>query len=85
MQVPRVEYQKLRDMRLGESSAEIRIRVKAAREWQRKRFAGMGIASNADMRPAPTITFTDLFTIERRASLNEKVPIQTEGHFQTFR
>jgi len=52
MQVPRVEYQKLRDMRLGESSAAVRIRVEAARERQRIRFAGTSIASNADMRPA---------------------------------
>jgi magnesium chelatase family protein len=52
IQVPRVEYQKLRDMRAGESSAEVRARVEAARERQRNRFAGMDIASNADMRPA---------------------------------
>ena len=52
MQVPRVEYQKLRDMRPGESSAEVRERVEAAREMQRNRFAGTDIASNADMRPA---------------------------------
>ncbi len=52
MQVPRVEYQKLRDMRQGESSAEVRARVEVARECQRVRFAGTEIASNADMRPA---------------------------------
>jgi len=52
MQVPRVEYQKLRDMRKGESSAEVRARVEAAREKQRERFEGKNIASNADMRPA---------------------------------
>jgi len=51
MQVPRVEYQKLQDMRLGESSAEVRARVEAARERQRLRFKGTDIASNADMRP----------------------------------
>ena len=51
MQVPRVEYQKLRDMRKGESSAEVRKRVEAARERQRQRFEGTDIASNADMRP----------------------------------
>jgi len=44
MQVPRVEYQKLRDMRKGESSAEVRVRVEAALERQRERFRGMGIA-----------------------------------------
>ncbi|MCB2210046.1 YifB family Mg chelatase-like AAA ATPase [bacterium] len=52
MQVPRVEYQKLRDIKAGESSAEVRARVEAARERQRERFGEGGIASNADMRPA---------------------------------
>jgi magnesium chelatase family protein len=52
MQVPRVEYQKLRDLKAGESSAEVRARVEAARERQRERFTGTDIASNADMRPA---------------------------------
>jgi magnesium chelatase family protein len=52
MQVPRVEFQKLRDMRPGETSAEVRARVEAARQHQRNRFAGTDIASNADMRPA---------------------------------
>ena len=52
IQVPRVEYQKLRELKPGESSAEVRARVEAARERQRVRFGGTGIASNADMRPA---------------------------------
>ncbi len=52
MQVPRVEYQKLRDMRPGETSADVRARVESARERQRVRFEGTDIASNADMRPA---------------------------------
>lgn len=52
MQVPRVEFSKLRDMRPGESSAEVRARVEAARQHQRERFAGTDIASNADMHPA---------------------------------
>ena len=52
MQVPRVEFQKLRNMRPGETSSEVRLRVKAARERQRERFIGTPIASNADMHPA---------------------------------
>jgi magnesium chelatase family protein len=51
MQVPRVEYQKLQDMRQGESSQEIRSRVEAARDRQRNRFSATSIACNADMRP----------------------------------
>ena len=78
-----MEYQKLRDMRPGETSANVRAWVEAARERQRIRFEGTNIASNADMRPA-TITFTDLFTIERRASPKEKVPFSLNGHFQVI-
>jgi hypothetical protein len=35
-----VEYEKLSDDRLGESSSAIRERVEAARERQARRFAG---------------------------------------------
>jgi magnesium chelatase family protein len=38
--------------RLDEASDAVRARVEAAREKQRKRFAGTDIACNADMRPA---------------------------------
>jgi magnesium chelatase family protein len=38
IEVPRVEYDKLSDQRLGEPSAAIRKRVEAAREIQRDRF-----------------------------------------------
>ena len=38
VEVPRVEYEKLSDNRLGESSAHIRERVERAREIQRQRF-----------------------------------------------
>jgi len=51
MQVPRVDYQKLRDMRPGETSAEVRSRVEAACERQCQRLAGTNIASNAGMHP----------------------------------
>jgi magnesium chelatase family protein len=47
--VPRVEYQKLSDDRLGEASAAIRGRVEAARRLQRKRFdAHTGSSATAD-------------------------------------
>lgn len=40
VEVPRVEYEKLSDNRLGESSQRIRQRVEQAREIQRQRFKG---------------------------------------------
>jgi magnesium chelatase family protein len=55
--VPRVEYEKLSDDRLGEPSAAIRARVEAARERQRQRFEGTTLLSNADMGPAEVRDF----------------------------
>ena len=52
IEVPRVEYEKLSDERLGEPSEAIRERVEAARQQQRRRFEGTGLMSNADMGPA---------------------------------
>ena len=39
IEVPRLEYDKLSDARLGEPSATIRLRIEAARDIQRQRFA----------------------------------------------
>ena len=55
--VPRVDYEKLTDKRDGETSADIRARVEAARQRQLKRFAGSDILTNADMRPAEVTEF----------------------------
>jgi magnesium chelatase family protein len=66
IEVPRVEYEKLSDDRLGEPSSAIQARVEAARQRQRERFAvemppageavnnngAAPVQSNADMRPA---------------------------------
>ena len=52
--MPRVEYDKLSGDRVGESSEHIRMRVQAARQRQRERFANIksihSVVSNADMR-----------------------------------
>jgi magnesium chelatase family protein len=55
MDVPRVEYEKLSDERMGEASAAIQVRVEAARERQRQRFGGTGLMSNADALAAAGI------------------------------
>ncbi len=71
IEVPRVEYDKLNDQRLGEPSAAIQKRVEAAREIQRARFGSLhasstdgkdenGILSNTDMRPAEVRQFCQL-------------------------
>ena len=60
IEVPRVEYERLSDRRLGEASAAIRERVEGARERQAKRFAGTGLLTNADMGPVEVRTYCPL-------------------------
>ena len=50
--VDMVKYDELRSDGFGESSAEVRKRVSAAREIQRARYAGEGIHTNAEMQNA---------------------------------
>ena len=52
VEVPHIEYEKLSDNRLGEESANVRIRVEAARAVQRVRLKGGKISCNAEMTPA---------------------------------
>ncbi len=51
-EVPRVDFEKLSDTRLGEPSEAIRPRVEAARARQRERLHEPGLTCNADMGPA---------------------------------
>lgn len=49
VEAPALDYDELTDRSPGESSAEIKLRVDAARKIQRERFEGSGIRSNAGM------------------------------------
>ena len=49
IEVPAVKFHELTEKRIGESSAQIRERVIAAREIQNRRFAGRKISCNARM------------------------------------
>ncbi len=60
VEVPRVDYEKLSDARLGEPSAVIRTRVESARQIQRERFANTSLTSNADMHPAQVRQYCSL-------------------------
>jgi magnesium chelatase family protein len=65
IEVPRVEYDKLSDRRLGEPSAVLQSRVEAAREIQRRRFSSQPsklqpVTCNSDMRPAEVRKFCEL-------------------------
>ena len=49
VEAPALEYEELKNRAPAESSAEIKLRVNAAREIQQRRFAGSDITSNAGM------------------------------------
>ncbi|MCM1363766.1 MAG: YifB family Mg chelatase-like AAA ATPase [Faecalibacterium sp.] len=57
IEVPQVDFKKLSDDEPGEKSADIKKRVDAAREIQRKRFAGTNVTCNGKMTPAMTRKF----------------------------
>ncbi len=52
VEVPPVEYDRMADARPAESSAEVRKRVEAARQIQRRRYVGTGVTCNARLTPA---------------------------------
>lgn len=52
VEVPSVEYEAMRRKEQPETSAQVRQRVNAAREIQKKRFAGTDVSCNAYMTPA---------------------------------
>jgi magnesium chelatase family protein len=61
LSVPRVDFDKLTSAELGEGSANVRVRVSAARQRQWQRFAEFGgVKSNAEMGVAEVRTFCDL-------------------------
>ena len=52
VEVPSVEYEAMRRKERPESSAQVRTRVNAAREVQKRRFEGTSVTCNAYMTPA---------------------------------
>ena len=59
IEVPPVDFEKLSSKTPGESSAQIKARVNAARKIQQERLRGTGIACNAKMDPAMTKKFCE--------------------------
>ncbi len=51
VEVPHIDYEKLTDNRLGETSEKVQARITAARSRQLQRFRGTRLTSNAEMTP----------------------------------
>jgi len=60
IEVPRVDYEKLAEDRVGEGSGDVRARVEAARVIQRTRFDEADLSCNADMGPGDVRLFCEL-------------------------
>ncbi|MFC2018503.1 ATP-binding protein [Chloroflexota bacterium] len=52
-----IDYEKLTEDRLGETSSQIQERVKAARSRQLERFRGSKLAANTEMTPTEVREF----------------------------
>lgn len=62
IEVPRLEYEKLTDDSLCETSDDVRNRVEAARRIQQHRFKGTSLTCNAEMTPVEVKEFCCLET-----------------------
>jgi magnesium chelatase family protein len=60
IEVPQVKFREIASEQTGETSAQIRERVVAARQRQHQRFAGRKIAANARMGPRELKQFCEL-------------------------
>lgn len=58
--MPRVDYEKLAEDRVGEDSGDVRARVEAARVIQSTRFDETDQSCNADMGPGDVRLFCEL-------------------------
>ena len=68
IEVPRVEYDKLSDDRLGEPSAAIQARVEAARQRQRERFSVGAKQPHPEDNPTPNDA-SPLLSIQSNADM----------------
>jgi len=57
IEVPHIDYEKLADNKLGESSDKVQDRDKAARNIQQQRFEETWLTNNAEMSPAEVRKF----------------------------
>jgi magnesium chelatase family protein len=60
IEVPRVDYEKLTDETIGESSEKVRARIEVAKQIQLRRFEGTKLACNAEMTPVEVKEFCRL-------------------------
>ncbi len=85
--VPSVEYEAMRRREPAESSEAVRARVNAAREIQKKRFAGTNVLCNAQMEPAMVGEFCRLDAAGEKLLKNafERLGLTARSHDRLLR
>ncbi len=76
VEVPAVNYDELNSDTQGESSAEIKARVNAARQLQRQRYSGTNVRCNARLTPS---TLKQFCVMDDRASMLLKTAFEKMG------
>ena len=76
VEVPAVNYDELNSDTQGESSAEIKARVNAARQLQRQRYSGTNVRCNARHTPS---TLKQFCVMDDRASMLLKTAFEKMG------
>lgn len=85
--VPRVEYDKLENEELEESSTKILRRVESGRSLQKKRFAGTKLLSNSEMGSKEINKFCSLNDTCKKLlrSAAERFRLSARGYFRVIR
>lgn len=76
VEVPAVNYDELNSDTQGESSADIKARVNAARQLQRQRYSGTNVRCNARLTPS---TLKQFCVMDDRASMLLKTAFEKMG------
>lgn len=82
IEVPAVKFRELSALRTGETSAQIRTRVIAARQIQQKRFAGRKATCNARMgsRDLKEFCAIDDFTMELLKNAMQELQLSARAY-----
>ena len=85
--VPSVEYEAMRRKSVPESSADVKLRVDAARAIQSKRFSATNVTCNAHMTPAQIAQFCPLDTAGEKMMKNafDRMGLTARSHDRILR
>jgi len=87
VEVPRLEFSKLNQNSGGETSADIKLRVEAARAIQRQRFVGQPFLNNAEMNSQAVYRYCQIDVPSQRlmAQAMEKMKLSVRSYFRILK